>query len=145
MSNLGSVRILDVKNLHRSRIVRVSVKKPSVLPDQISTAMNQVGVSAQKNLSSATQASLASRKLSSQSVALAGVVSSLEHLMFGRSEMSTALKEEAATSSARERYISLTEEYHPTKSSAALHGQSNGMRPEKSGLADDESFRPYVG
>jgi methyl-accepting chemotaxis protein len=110
---------------------------------QISTAMNQVGISAQKNLSSATQASLASRKLSSQSVALAGVVSSLEHLMFGRSAFNDASRDERASTSARERYISLTEEYHP--STNGVSSQHNGMASGKSVLADDESFRPYVG
>ena len=104
---------------------------------QISTAMNQVGASAQKNLSSATQTSQSSRKLSGQSRGLSSVVKSLEGILFGGNLVGNSKQ---GKKDSNEQYIQLTDEY-----TDVLNPSRNGKNGHRPNLADDDSFRPYVG
>lgn len=103
---------------------------------QISTAMSQVGASAQKNLLSANQTSQTSRKLTGQSRGLSNVVKSLEGILFGGSSSGNS---KYLRKNSGEQYIHLTDEYTETVSS------SRSAKGHHRDLADDESFRPYVG
>jgi methyl-accepting chemotaxis protein len=110
---------------------------------QISTAMSQVGTSAQKNLSSATQTSHASKRLAKQSANLARVVSSLESLLFGGGSVKAASSSTAGTPSTRNRYLKLTEEFHSELDVPEGVPSFRASSGQSAALADDESFRPY--
>jgi methyl-accepting chemotaxis protein len=112
---------------------------------QISTAMSQVGTSAQKNLSSATQTSNASRKLSKQSTNLARVIAGLESLLFGGANANSVPAHPTGNLSNRDRYTKLAEDYHPEVQMPADTSCYRATGQDRSALADDESFRPYVG
>ena len=136
----------ETKNLNGfiNRIGEASKEQETGI-HQISTAMSQVGASAQKNLSSANQTSSASRKLAKQSSHLKRVVASIEGLLFGGSNATAAPSQPVPSGSNRERYAQLTDEFHPEEDFAQETGPYRAVSSHRVELADDESFRPYAG